>query len=182
MTAVNNIFRLITARIDISVLNPLKAVMAQTKSPVTKECIIKTVDLIGKAMHPDHLQKKDFILKQRDDLIKVILAYMIPKEKAEANDNLKILGLNACTTLMYLEVSMIVLLQRSNLDPILPADLEKVLLERVISFYAIPPAGAEDKVTPQILDNLNTLLGAILISQPNTDCLCRLIKVPNVHR
>jgi hypothetical protein len=92
---------LITSRIDISVLNNLKPIMATVKSPVTKECLIKTIDQIGKAMHPSHLEK-EFTLKQRDDLIKVLIAYMTPKEKVEATDNIKILGLNACATLMYL--------------------------------------------------------------------------------
>ncbi len=52
-------------------------------------------------MHPGHL-KKEFILKPRDDLLKQLVLFMVPKEKNEANDQIRINGLIATAALMYL--------------------------------------------------------------------------------
>lgn len=65
--------------------------------------MIKTIDLIGKAMHPAHLQR-EYILKQRDELLLQLIQYMTPpsgKDKGEVTDKIRIMALNACTTLIY---------------------------------------------------------------------------------
>ena len=151
---------LITSRIEISILNNLKPIMISTKSLVTKECLIKTIDLIGKAMHPSHL-KKEFIFKPKEDLIKILLAYLIPKEKNEINDNIRLLGLNAIATLL-------------NLEPVLPEDLEKLLFEKLITFYSF--ANEDKTITSNILDNLNSVWTSVLYSQPSTSTLCKLFQ------
>lgn len=58
-------------------------------------------------MHPDHLGAP-YILKQRDDLINVLLTFLLPekeKEKESASSKphpqVTILGLNATATFMY---------------------------------------------------------------------------------
>ena len=63
--------------------------------------MIKTIDLIGKAMHPSHL-KREYNLKQRDELLRQVTAYMTvnPKEKSEITDQVRLLGLGTCATLM----------------------------------------------------------------------------------
>lgn len=53
-------------------------------------------------MHPSHL-KKEFIFKQRDELLKILLNFMISgKEKSEiVTDSIRISGLSACAVLVY---------------------------------------------------------------------------------
>jgi len=152
---------LITSRIEISIINNLKPIVTTVKSLVTKECIIKTVELIGKAMHPNHL-KKEFIFKQRDDLLKLILNFIVPKEKTEvpANDAVRIAGLSAVTTLI-------------NLEPALTPELETAVLERIVTFYAL----ATSPDTEKIIENLNGVLTALLMSNVTIDTLCRLLKI-----
>lgn len=150
---------LITSRIEITILKNLKPTMIAAKSAITKECMIKTIDLIGKAMHPSHL-KREYVLKQRDELITQLIQYMgpqSPKEKADISDKIRIMGLNACTTLI-------------NLEPALPEDIEKALLECVITFYALKSAD------PTLIVNLNEMLGGLLASQPTVSGLCTILK------
>lgn len=40
---------------------------------VVKQNLIRTIDLIGRALHPDHLKKTDFVFSKRGDLISHLL-------------------------------------------------------------------------------------------------------------
>jgi hypothetical protein len=40
---------------------------------VVKQNLIRTIDLIGKALHPDHLKTNEFIFSKRGDLINHLL-------------------------------------------------------------------------------------------------------------
>lgn len=40
---------------------------------VVKQNLIRTIDLIGKALHPDHLKTTNFIFAKRKDLIEHLL-------------------------------------------------------------------------------------------------------------
>ena len=69
--------------------------------------IIKALDLIGKAMHPNHLGAP-YILKQRDELISTLLTFLLPdKEEKNARPHPQVtpLGLNAIATFMYVSTS-----------------------------------------------------------------------------
>ena len=93
--------QLITSRIDVSIINHLKPIIQRARHPVSKECIIKTIELIAKAMHPSHL-KKEYILKQRDELLKQLITYMTPttKEKMDVPHTTISLSLAAATALV----------------------------------------------------------------------------------
>lgn len=43
------------------------------KDAVVKQNLIRTIDLIGKALHPDHLKSNEFIFNKRGDLINHLL-------------------------------------------------------------------------------------------------------------
>eukprot|EP01119_Soliformovum_irregulare_P013154 TRINITY_DN3473_c0_g1_i1.p1 TRINITY_DN3473_c0_g1~~TRINITY_DN3473_c0_g1_i1.p1 ORF type:complete len:1648 (+),score=609.13 TRINITY_DN3473_c0_g1_i1:20-4963(+) len=154
---------LITSRVDITILNQLKPTMLKAKNPVTRETIIKTIDLIAKAMHKNHLGK-EYTLKQRDELLKLLMVYVTPnvKEKIEVPNSIRIAALNAAVSLI-------------NLDPVLPTELEKEVLDRITTFYSIPNPDAGSNKNP-LIDALNDVLGAILFSQPTIETLGRLFK------
>ena len=44
---------------------------------VVKQNLIRTIDLIGKALHPDHLKTDDFIFGKRGDLINHLLVILM---------------------------------------------------------------------------------------------------------
>ncbi len=41
-----------------------------------KQNLIRTIDLIGRALHPDHLKTNDFVFSKRGDLINHLLGYI----------------------------------------------------------------------------------------------------------
>ena len=48
-------------------------VIVDFKDTVVKQNLIRTIDLIGKALHPDHLKTEDFVFTKRGDLINHLL-------------------------------------------------------------------------------------------------------------
>ena len=43
---------------------------------MVKQNLIRTIELIGRALHPDHLKSTDFIFSKRGDLINHLLGYI----------------------------------------------------------------------------------------------------------
>lgn len=60
-----------------------------------QECIIRTIDMIGKALHPLRLGNA-YILKERDELVKGMLTYV-----TDGTLGLKVFAINALSTLAY---------------------------------------------------------------------------------
>ena len=48
-------------------------VHTHTQDTTVKQNLIRTIDLIGRALHPDHLKSHDFVFKKRGDLITHLL-------------------------------------------------------------------------------------------------------------
>ena len=44
-----------------------------TQDTTVKQNLIRTIDLIGRALHPDHLKSRDFVFNKRGDLITHLL-------------------------------------------------------------------------------------------------------------
>eukprot|EP01116_Phalansterium_solitarium_P016259 TRINITY_DN3745_c0_g1_i3.p1 TRINITY_DN3745_c0_g1~~TRINITY_DN3745_c0_g1_i3.p1 ORF type:complete len:1692 (-),score=828.04 TRINITY_DN3745_c0_g1_i3:272-5347(-) len=172
---------LITSRIDISIMNHLKPQLVKLRSPLAKEVMMQTIELIAAAMHPEALQK-EYVFKHRDDLLRQVLQYIVPQGKDakphEVTGSMRLLGLRACTTL-------------AALDPPLPDDLLRTLLERVVTYYALPPAPSSGPASPAAkapkgsgakaaqddddpsatYEAIHTLLAMLLFKQPTVDCL-----------
>jgi maestro heat-like repeat-containing protein family member 1 len=150
----------ITSRVESQILKNLQPFF-QTKSVGLRETVIKTIDLIGKAMHPSHLKMR-FDLKQRDELIKVLISYLAndPKSKSPlVTDQIRVLAVNCCTTLLALE-------------PAIPSDVEASLLETTVAFYSLTPSGEDGGKTIDLIhDNFNRMLAAVLFRDP---CVLRL--------
>lgn len=140
---------IITSRIDGHIMANIKPYLA-TKNQALREGIIKTTELIAKAMLPSHLKMK-YDFKFRDELLQTLLGYMTsdPKDKKAAPipTSIRVLALNAATVLI-------------NLDPPLPSELETRLLETATKFYALPDS-SEDK-TELIFDNMNKMLSMVI--------------------
>jgi hypothetical protein len=70
------------SRLEVHVLHNLIPLMGSAKTLELKTNIIKAVDLIGKAVHPQRLPDgKKFVLTQRDTLLAGILSFL--EEKSE---------------------------------------------------------------------------------------------------
>lgn len=193
---------LIISRLDVHILHNLIPLIPKAKSTLLKIHLIKSIDLIGKAIHSSRLPdaKKNWKLAQRDELMQGLIRFLDDKvTKAEGGKpslELKLLGVNAAATL-------------ANLEPPLPNELRKKLSEAVFPFYGLNAAGdttAQDKAagagagdqkpskfvepkdaadTPEsgeamlemIMQNMNTLLSSIIQMEPTVPSLVELLKL-----
>eukprot|EP00026_Physarum_polycephalum_P000352 Phypoly_transcript_00352.p1 GENE.Phypoly_transcript_00352~~Phypoly_transcript_00352.p1 ORF type:complete len:1660 (+),score=332.46 Phypoly_transcript_00352:97-5076(+) len=155
---------LIASRIDVHVITPIKTYLPGLKSPLKKLCAIRMMNLVGKAVHPSHLQMDNpFIFKQRDDLIKIIQGYLAPANPAQTNNQVKTQGLNTCATLLLLE-------------PPAPLELESSIVTSALNFFNMPVDGENDSGLRSLWDALNDMLSAILFNQTTVATLNRLVK------
>lgn len=134
--------KLVTSRIEINMLSTMKPFLENPKSIDVKDVLIKTIDLIGKAVHPSHL-KANYVLKDRDVLVQHIIRYISLPAKGNKDDPpfkppvpdsgpildmvaLRTSGLGTLTTLIHLQ-------------PALPRPLEAELVKAIIAFVSLPP-------------------------------------------
>eukprot|EP01104_Vermistella_antarctica_P007673 TRINITY_DN1880_c0_g3_i1.p1 TRINITY_DN1880_c0_g3~~TRINITY_DN1880_c0_g3_i1.p1 ORF type:complete len:1673 (+),score=516.54 TRINITY_DN1880_c0_g3_i1:168-5186(+) len=179
---------LITSRLEVHLLAHLVPLMKAAKSNEVKEASIKAIDLIGKTVHPSHLHSDEFTFKRRDDLITLLLNYMAPvKESGNISHQVRILSLNAVSTLIFL-------------DPPLPHELEADLVERASNAYfklriesvkkrrkgskAPKPGSKEATETSKeaaalklMGENFVEMLGALLYMDSTTSTLQRIFSV-----
>ncbi|KAL6063739.1 HEAT repeat domain containing protein [Balamuthia mandrillaris] len=171
---------LITNRIDVHIINPMKPFMEKAVKLKRKECIVKSLELIGKAMNPSHLGGP-YMLKQRNDLLKQLLAFLTvstssktsksssssssSKSSANANEvtnELRGLILNTCTSFILLE-------------PRLTEEVEAQLLQTacsVITLPAEPSAGLSE-----VYSKLDEVFAAALSMDPTVVCMDRIFRV-----
>lgn len=154
---------LITSRIEVHIINNILPVLVPTSPYEVKENGLRAIDLIGKAVHPSRLEK--FVLKSRDELIKVVLNLMNPQGpniKPDPNiHKLRVLGLEALSTLINLPATISVDVQNSILNNTL------IILKTDI----------EDKATEEsLIQNLNNMLITILLADPSQGTLDDLLR------
>ena len=65
-----------------------------------KQNLIRAVDLIGKSMHPDHLNRT-YTFAKKTELINHLLTYMKVESVRELSSETRSLAMQACATLVY---------------------------------------------------------------------------------
>jgi len=121
---------LITSRVEVHVIkNILPLLKPQQGVPIPyelKENGLKSIDLIGKAVHPSRLS--EFVLKSRDELVRLVIQLMTPSQQALQQatptqllsmNKLRILGLEALATLVKLPPKVEVDVQNDILNAVL---------------------------------------------------------------
>lgn len=182
VTAYSDI-KLMMSRLDVHVMHNLIPVLKQAKTPLVRVNCIKAIDLIGKALHKSRLpdEKKEFVLQERDTLLKGILVFF--QSGVACNNELRLLGLNAASTLV-------------NLEPPVGAELRDTTLNAVVPYFSIGVAKEEKDakvsrkdskeaetemkedagVPDMIISNLNILLGSLLHMDPTIKALSDVLK------
>jgi hypothetical protein len=118
----------ILSRIEVNVMGQLLPVLASAQAGSIKTSVLKSTNLIAKALQPTRLPdgKQDFILESRDKLYKGILNVMTPDSKvngksAPSNEHI-LSGLLALQLLM-------------SLNPALGDGLKDLTLTLVLGYY-----------------------------------------------
>jgi hypothetical protein len=154
---------LVTSRVEVHIINNIIPILQTATSYEVKENGFRAIDLIGKAVHPDRLEK--FNLKSRDELIKVILSIINPQGpnvKPDPNiHKLRTLGLETLSTLI-------------NLPPNISVEMQSTILNNTL---IILKTDIEDKtVEESLIQNLNTMLVSILLTDPTQGALDDLLR------
>ena len=67
-----------------------------------KQNLIRTIDLIGRALHPDHLKNNEFVFSKRADLVNHLLGYIRAEPvNAPVTTETRALAISALATLSY---------------------------------------------------------------------------------
>ena len=170
---------LMSSRLEPHVLNNVMPIMKTASSEDLKECVIKAIDLIGKAMHPERLSPDSkFLMKQRDQLIAGILRYLgmaAPSEgdskrksssgssvKHKPTNHIRVLGLNAIATLINLPPALAESSRQKVLDVILPSfEMDEI---------------KDDEVAELVMVNMNSLLSAMIHMDTTLPTLAALLQ------
>lgn len=114
----------------------------------------------------------------RDELLKYTLDFLAGKE-AEITTAVRISCAEATSALMCHNNHPNVNLNR-HLDPTLGEEMEKLVVVNVSKFISLPSAAAgspDEKVMPQLWEQLANVLAALLYQQTSVAELCKLIQV-----
>eukprot|EP01103_Thecamoeba_quadrilineata_P020288 TRINITY_DN862_c0_g1_i1.p1 TRINITY_DN862_c0_g1~~TRINITY_DN862_c0_g1_i1.p1 ORF type:complete len:1309 (+),score=309.38 TRINITY_DN862_c0_g1_i1:1049-4975(+) len=170
----------ITSRLEVTTV-PLLRPYLTTRSPLLQEHIIKCLDLIGSALHPNSLRTA-YKFTHRDEFLKAIVEYMAPSVPVpDIPWNIRILGLQSARTLV-------------RLDPLLP-EIEKELLEKTSNIYLqlgepVPLSELAKQQTDRkqqklnidvesyqkFSRNYNRMVTAIIATDPATSTFNRILK------
>jgi hypothetical protein len=178
--------KLMLSRLDVHVMHNLVPVLKAAKSPLIKVHCIKAIDLIGKALHKSRLpdEKKDFVLQERDTLLSGVLVLF--QAGVRCNNELRLLGLNAASTL-------------TNLEPPLSTEMRDTMLKAVVPYYGTEGANSDEQegkskksrkasadleeekaedntVAEMILANMSTLLTSVIHMEPTITVLVDVTK------
>nr|CAG4715342.1 unnamed protein product [Naegleria fowleri] len=187
---------LITSRVEVHIIkNMIPILKPQPPQPIPyelKENGLKAIDLIGKSVHPSRLQ--DFILKSRDELIKLVIQIMTPSpqllqqattvQQLLSINKLRILGLDALSTLVKLPPKVEVEIQNEIFNSILP--LLKIKTTVKTDPKQPPVTGLDDLVSTDdsIIESHNNVLFAILHtdnSQGSLDDILRALETDHMN-
>jgi hypothetical protein len=95
---------LIMSRVEVNILRSINPHFNKIRDTVVKQNLIRTIDLMGRALHPDHLKKDDFIFSKRGDLLNHLLDYIHGEPvAAPITTETRALAINALTTLVKLD-------------------------------------------------------------------------------
>ncbi|XP_021677399.2 protein SHOOT GRAVITROPISM 6 isoform X1 [Hevea brasiliensis] len=152
----------IEARIDALVGTNMLSRLLHVRHPTAKQAVITAIDLLGRAVINAAENGASFPLKRRDQLLDYILTLMGRDENdGVADSSLELLhtqalALSACTTLV-------------SVEPKLTIETRNHVMKATLGFFALPNEPV-DVVNP-LIDNLITLLCAILLTSPFFFCI-----------
>ena len=160
--------KLITSRIEVNILASINPHFTNIRDTSVKENLVRCVDLIGKALHPDHLKTDKFILHRRGDLLAHMQNYMQTESKTFIKNEIRALAMDACTTLVTLE---------PKLTDTALFELVGVATECI---FCLPAVAEDDTETEKLIDGsltaINSLMEVVVEKDPTADCLQSLCK------
>ncbi|KAL4234897.1 Mroh1p [Mactra antiquata] len=119
---------LIISRMEATILRSLTPHFANVKDYIVKQNLIRAVDQIGQALHPDHLGQS-YNFTNRGEFLTHLQTYMSGEPTQILNNETRALAMKSCTTLV-------------KLDPVLSeADMFDLIKTSTDCIFALPEDG-----------------------------------------
>ena len=168
---------LIPSRIEVTIIRSINPHFNNIKDPAVKQSLIRTIELIGRALHPSHLGDNTFEFTHRSELTRHLLTYVRQESKAIILTDTRSLCIQALTTLV-------------KLDPPLPAqeqtDIVATVFEYVIALpdtHQMTPSKKDtvssvsvEQLLTEVISDVNSLLKELLKKKQNTNNLIELFR------
>eukprot|EP00056_Hartaetosiga_gracilis_P010973 m.164139 g.164139 ORF g.164139 m.164139 type:complete len:1643 (-) comp13422_c0_seq2:1128-6056(-) len=165
---------LITSRIEVNILSSILPHFANVKDTLVKENLIRSVELIGKALRPEKLKADAFVLHRRGELIQFMQQYMQQENKQVIGTETRALCMDACSQLIELQPKLT------------EADLFQLLEVAIGSVFHIVPPPVDDTTAEatanttalieQSRKSLNELVSVVVRKDPSTTCIQNILK------
>ncbi|XP_025115241.1 maestro heat-like repeat-containing protein family member 1 isoform X3 [Pomacea canaliculata] len=169
---------LIISRMEATILRTISPYFTNVRDTSVKQNLIRTVSLIGEALHPDHLETY-YNFSSRGDFITHLQNYLRAEPTSHVNNDTRSLAMDACTTLVKLdpqlsEAEMFDLVKCST-DCVysLPVD---GLLPKKNRDETYEEAAEVENLMKETMESLHTLLKQFLVKNPTSACLFDLFK------
>ena len=168
---------LIPSRIEVTIMRSINPHFNNIKDPAVKQSLIKTIELIGRALHPSHLGENTCEFSHRSELTKHLLTYVRQESKSIILTDTRSLCIQALTTLV-------------KLDPPLPPHEQTEIVNTVFEFViALPDSqqmtpSKKETVTPgsveqfltEAMADVSSLLKELLKKRQDTENLIELFR------
>ncbi|XP_076448959.1 maestro heat-like repeat-containing protein family member 1 isoform X1 [Babylonia areolata] len=169
---------LIISRMEATIIRTITPHFVNVKDMSVKQNLIRTVDLIGEALHPDHLENH-YNFSSRGDFLTHLQNYLRAEPISHLNNDNRALIMKACATLV-------------KLDPPLSEaevfDLVKCATDCVFSLPVDGVGGRKgreesyeeavqmERLMGETVEAMHTLLRQVLLKTPTPDCLNNMFK------
>lgn len=170
--------QLITSRVEVNILRSINPHFAKVRDTVVKQNLIRTIDLIGRALHPDHLKSSDFVFSKRGDLISHLLGYLRAEPtNVPVSNETRSLAISALATLAKLNPKLSPADQfdivKATTDSVLPLPLVAVVTKKKQEAVSLVDT---ESMTKQAVKELVALLVTILGKEYSSENLESIFK------
>ncbi|XP_060075327.1 maestro heat-like repeat-containing protein family member 1 isoform X2 [Ylistrum balloti] len=153
---------LIVSRMEATILRGIQPYFANVKDMGVKQNLIRTVDLIGKALHPDHLNSQ-YNFSNRGEFLNHLQSYMKAESTTSITNETRALAIKSCATLV-------------KLDPKLSeAEIFDLIKTSTDCIFVLPKEGMSPKKGKD--DSYDQMLEAEVLLQSTTEAMHDLLCV-----
>ncbi|KAK6184716.1 hypothetical protein SNE40_007128 [Patella caerulea] len=152
---------LIVSRMEATILRTISPYFQNVKDTSVKQNLIRTVEQIGKALHPDHLEQQ-YNFTTRGDFLSHLQNYMKAESTISIHNETRALAMNACATLIKLH---------PKLSEAEIFDLVKTCTD---CLFGLPPDGVSPRKSKD--DIYDDMLEAEVLLQTTFEALNEILK------
>lgn len=172
---------LVSARLESNVMRVINPHFTTVRDNNVKQNLIRAVELIGRAVQPNHLQSENYVFTRRTDLLKHMEGFLKSESKTVATET-RALSIDAITNLVKLEESV----NDTDISEIVGVCCSNVYPVSILSSPQSPLRGKEtttqseeeaEKLMNSAVESLNALMKELSSRDPKPLPLQSLLKL-----